>query len=131
MPTPNDSGNNAVGCMSVEKFWGLQFECFPVAVCLQLVAVWMMIYLYRKQEKMSAPSADMICSRPSSCRASTVTAAPSVERDCTFALDFAPLSFQPKIGSPITRALRNIYTSFDFSTFYRAMHYVYSVVLLS
>jgi len=39
-----------------------------------------------QQEKMSPPSADMLCGRPSNCRASTVTAAPSGERLSIFVL---------------------------------------------
>ena len=90
-----------------------------------------------EQENMSAPCIDMLCGRPSSCQASTVTAAPSGERVCIFYISSRrrwrrsllwsfseffyvrwpwPLTFTTENCTPI--ALRNVYTNTDFSTFF-------------
>jgi len=62
--------------ISTNKSYGstpLRFMYIIKTACIVLI-----------QEKMSEPSADMICGRPSSCRASTIIVAPSGEQVCIY-----------------------------------------------
>ena len=49
-------------------------------MCLSCVLSQFLLHGVLLEKKMSAASADMVCGRPSSCQASTVTVAPSNEQ---------------------------------------------------